>query len=179
MNEALEIVPYDPIWPEAFFAERDQIAAVLGKLAVRIDHHGSTSVPGLAAKPIIDIQVSVQRLQPIEDYRALLDQLGYVHVRHPDDSFCPFFHRPADWPHTNHVHVVASGGPEERRTLAFRDYLRQHPGVSREYEKLKRELLPQHTSATFAARQAYAEAKTAFVTRITEMALAQGFPNEL
>ena len=179
MGKALEIVPYDPAWPEAFSAERDQIAAVMRELAVRIDHHGSTSIPGLAAKPIIDIQVSVRRLQPLENYRARLEQLGYVHVPHPDDSFCPFFHRPAIWPHTHHVHVVESGGTEERRTLAFRDYLRERPGVAHEYENLKRELVPVHGAATFDTRQAYADAKTAFITRITEWAFVEGFPREL
>jgi GrpB-like predicted nucleotidyltransferase (UPF0157 family) len=179
MGEVLTIVPYDPAWPGAFSAERDQIAAVLGNLAVRIDHNGSTSVRGLGAKPVIDIQVSVRRLQPIEEYAARLAQLGYVRVPHPDDSFCPFFHRPAAWPHTHHVHVVHSGGAEERRTLAFRDYLREHPEVAREYEELKRGLAPLHSATTFGSRQAYADAKTRFITRITDRALAEGLPREL
>jgi GrpB-like predicted nucleotidyltransferase (UPF0157 family) len=179
MGEALEIMPYDPAWPDAFSAERAQIAAVLGTLAVRIDHNGSTSVRGLAAKPVIDIQVSVRRLQPIEEYAARLAKLGYVHVPHPDDAFCPFFHRPAGWPHTHHVHVVQSGGAEERRTLAFRDYLREHPGVAHEYEELKRGLALLHSAGTFGSGQPYADAKTTFVTRITERALAEGLPREL
>jgi GrpB-like predicted nucleotidyltransferase (UPF0157 family) len=179
MGVPLQIVPYDHRWPAAFTEERDQIAAVLRERAVRIDHHGSTAVPGLAAKPIIDIQVSVRRLQPIEDYRAGLERLGYVHVPHPDDSFSPFFHRPACWPHTHHVHVVEAGGTEERRTLAFRDYLREHPEVAHEYEKLKRDLASRYRAATFESRQAYADAKTALVTRITDRALAEGFPTEL
>jgi GrpB-like predicted nucleotidyltransferase (UPF0157 family) len=179
MDEALEIVPYDPSWPDAFSLERSRIAAVLGDLAVRIDHHGSTSVPDLAAKPVIDIQVSVRRLQPIEDYAARLTQLGYVHVPHPDDSFCPFFHRPAAWPHTHHVHVAQSVGAEERQTLAFRDYLREHSEVAREYADLKRGLAPLHSAATFDSRQAYADAKTEFVTRVTERAVAEGLPRDL
>ena len=179
MGEALEIVPYDPARPNAFSTERDRIAALLRDLVVRIDHHGSTSVPGLAAKPVIDIQVSVRRLQPIDVCAALLAELGYVHVPHPDDAFCPFFHRPAGWPHTHHVHVVQWGGAEERRTLAFRDYLREHAGVAHDYEDLKRGLAPQHSAETFGARQAYAAAKTDFVSRITERALAEGFPREL
>jgi GrpB-like predicted nucleotidyltransferase (UPF0157 family) len=174
MGETLEIVPYDPAWPEAFSAERDRLAAAMGDLAVRIDHHGSTAVPGLAAKPVIDIQISVADLGRLEEYTARLAQLGYVHVPHPDDAFCPFFHRAAAWPHTHHVHLVRSGGAEERQTLAFRDYLRQHPEAARAYESLKRELAPQHGAATFDSRQAYADAKTAFVTRITDQALAEG-----
>lgn len=178
MSDAIEIVPYDPAWPRAFAAERDRIAARLGDVAVRIDHHGSTAVPGLAAKPVIDIQVSVRRLQPLTEYAAPLARLGYVHVPHPDDAFCPFFHRPAAWPHTHHVHVVQSGGAEERRTLAFRDYLRAHPEAAREYEQLKRRLAPLHGAATFASRQAYADAKTEFVTRTTDRALGAGLPHD-
>jgi len=172
-------VPYDLAWPRAFSAERDRIAAALGDVAVRIDHNGSTSVRGLAAKPVIDIQVSVRRLQPIEEYGRRLAQLGYVHVPHPDDSFCPFFHRPAAWPHTHHVHVVQLGGAEERRTLAFRDYLREHPDVARGYEELKRRLAPLYSAATLDSRQAYADAKQGFITGITDRALADGLPRDL
>jgi len=174
--DALHIVDYDPAWPAAFAAERRRIATALGNVAVRIDHHGSTSVPGLAAKPIIDVQVSVERLEPLATYAEPLATIGYVHVPHADDAFCPFFHRPATWPHTHHVHVVESGGAEERRTLAFRDYLRAHPDVARDYAVLKRGLAAHHAASTFASRQAYADAKTEFVTRATARALAAGLP---
>jgi GrpB-like predicted nucleotidyltransferase (UPF0157 family) len=176
--ETIQIVAYDPKWPCAFSAERDRIAAALDALALRIDHNGSTSVPGLAAKPIIDIQVSVLQLQPLETFAAPLRSLGYVHVPHPDDSFCPFFHKPATWPHTHHVHVVESGAAEERRTLAFRDYLREHPESARRYEDLKRKLASQHSASDFSSREAYAEAKTEFITSITERALAEGYPRQ-
>jgi GrpB-like predicted nucleotidyltransferase (UPF0157 family) len=175
----LEIVPYDAAWPGAFAAERERIANALSGLALRIDHHGSTAVPGLAAKPIIDIQVSVRRLRPLEQYTGALARLGYVHVVHPDDAFCPFFHRPAAWPHTHHVHVVEAGGTEERRTLAFRDYLRGHSEAASAYADLKRRLAASHTADDFASRQAYADAKTEFVTRITDCALADGLPHDL
>ena len=178
MSDTLEVVPFDPEWTASFAAERDRIAAALGAVAMRIDHHGSTSVPGLAAKPIIDIQVSVRSLQPLDAYSVGLMREGYVHVPHPDDAFCVFFHKPAEWPYTHHVHVVQSGGIEEQRTLAFRDYLRDHPDVARAYQDLKRRLAPQYLAADFASRQAYADAKTAFVSEITERALADGYPHE-
>lgn len=176
MSPALEVVPYDPTWPHAFAVERDRIVETLGAIAVRVEHHGSTAVPGLAAKPVIDIQVSVRTLHPIDAYRPLLTRIGYVHVPHPDDDRCPFFHRPEAWPHTHHIHVVELGSDEERRTLAFRDYLREHPEVATEYEGLKRELAAGQRDATFASREAYAEAKGAFVGRITDLALAEGLP---
>lgn len=179
MGERLEVVPYDPGWPAAFSAERARIAAILRDLAIRIDHHGSTSVPGLAAKPIIDIQVSVARLRPLEIYETRLASLDYVHVAHADDAVCPFFHRPAGRPHTHHVHLVRSGSAEERRTLAFRDYLRARPGVARAYEALKRELAHRHAVATPESHEAYADDKTAFVVRVTQQALAEGCAKDL
>jgi GrpB-like predicted nucleotidyltransferase (UPF0157 family)/ubiquinone/menaquinone biosynthesis C-methylase UbiE len=171
----IDIVPYDPDWPRAFEAERDRIQRALGDRARRIDHHGSTAVPGLAAKPVIDIQISVDVLHPIDAYAPALASLGYVHVPHADDAFCPFFHRPAEWPHSHHVHVVAAGGAEERRTLAFCDYLRAHPDTAREYEARKRQLAAVHRGADCSAHQAYADGKTAFVERILDAATVDAY----
>jgi len=99
-----------------------------------------------------------------------------VHVAHPDDSFCPFFHRPQHWPHSHHVHLVEAGGAEERRTLAFRDYLREHPSAAREYEHLKRDLARKLAVTSDQLRKAYARAKTNFIERIVAMALDDGYP---
>ena len=172
----LEVLPYDVHWPAEFEVEAARLRAALGSIALRVDHHGSTSIPGLAAKPIIDIQVSVAALQPIAAYSACLQAVGYVHLPHPDDSFCPFFYRPHRWPHSHHVHVVQAGGVEERRTLAFRDYLREHPDVAREYEQLKRGLAAQFAAAGHEAREAYARAKSDFIERIIGKALRSGHP---
>jgi GrpB-like predicted nucleotidyltransferase (UPF0157 family) len=177
-DQTLEVVPYDSAWPAAFEAEALRLLTALGALACRIDHNGSTSVPGLAAKPIIDIQLSVVALQPIAAYRDRLRMVGYVHVPHPDDSFCPFFHRPSQWPHSHHVHVVESGGAEERRTLAFRDYLRDHDAVAGEYARLKEALARRLVPATSEAREAYAQGKAVFIERIVEQALSAGYPRD-
>jgi GrpB-like predicted nucleotidyltransferase (UPF0157 family) len=175
----LEVAPYVPGWPATFDAEAIRIRSALGTLALRIDHNGSTAIPGLASNPIIDFLVSVAALQPIASYGEPLRAIGYFHVPHPDDTFCPFFHRPRRWPHSHHVHVVESGGVEERRTLAFRDYLRDHPTAAREYEHLKRELARQLAPTTSESREAYARAKTDFIERIVAMALRDGYPREL
>ena len=179
MGEHLRVVPYDPSWPREFEAERDRIAVALGNLALRIDHKGSTAVPGLAAKPIIDIQISVEQLHPMAAYAPCLAQLGYEHLPHADDAFCPFFHRPSDWPHTHHVHVVQADGDEERCILAFRDYLREHRSLASQYEDLKLRLAPHYSAAEFSSRQAYVDAKGEFVNRITQLALARGYPRDL
>lgn len=176
MNKQLQILPYNPRWVVEFEAERDRIAHVIGDLAIRSEHNGSTAVPGLEAKLIIDIQISVKRLQPIRCYAEPLATLGYFHVPHVDDAFCPFFHRPSEWPHTHHVHVVEAGGQEERRTLAFRDFLREHSDVAGQYAALK------HRFAAFAvptdadSREAYANAKSEFIKRVVQIALRAGYP---
>ena len=169
---------YDPDWPAAFAAEAIQIRRALGDLALRIDHNGSTSVPGLSAKPIIDIQVSVASLRPIATFESRLQAIGYLHLPHPDDSFCPFFYKPRQWPHSHHIHLVAAGGDEERRTLAFRDYLREHPAAAHEYEQLKRELARKTVATSDDSREAYARAKTNFIERIVATALSQGYPQD-
>jgi GrpB-like predicted nucleotidyltransferase (UPF0157 family)/ubiquinone/menaquinone biosynthesis C-methylase UbiE len=164
---------HDPDWAAQFERERARLVHALGPLALRIDHHGSTAVPGLAAKPIIDIQISVASLKPIEAYARPLALCGYVHHPHDDDSFAPYFHRPASWPHSHHVHVVQAESDEARRTLAFRDYLRAHPESAREYESLKRELAARFVGDDAESREGYAAAKTSFVTAIVERALAE------
>ena len=179
MSQQLQILTYDPRWAFEFEVERDRIAGALGQLAHRIDHNGSTAVPGLEAKPIIDIQVSVEQLNPIQAYADPLARLGYRHVAHPDDAVCPFFHRPSEWPHSHHVHVVESSGVEERRTLAFRDYLRDHSDVAHEYGVLKRRLAALYDAGKPADREMYAIAKTEFINRVVQIALAQGYPREL
>jgi GrpB-like predicted nucleotidyltransferase (UPF0157 family) len=172
----IEIVPYDLRWPAVFETEADRLRGALGPLALRIDHNGSTAVPGLAAKPIIDIQVSVASLQPLAPYRDRLASIGYVHAPHADDVFCPFFHRPAGWPHTHHVHLVRSGSEEERRTLAFRDYLRDHAAARDEYEALKRKLACEFTADSAESREGYAIAKSELVERLIAAAFAAGYP---
>ena len=179
MVQRLQVSAYDPRWVLEFEVERDRIARVLGELACRIDHNGSTAVPGLEAKPIIDIQVSVEHLHAIRVYAEPLAALGYVHVAHVDDAVCPFFHRPREWPHTHHIHVVQSGGQEERRTLAFRDFLREHSDVAREYATLKKQLASLVDAADSSTREAYANAKSEFIDRVVQIALAAGYPRRL
>src|SRR6476646_10828293 len=162
----IRIVAYDPDWPRQFEAERARLQDTIGAVALRIDHHGSTAVPGLAAKPIIDIQISVARLRPADLYSEPLRRAGYTHMPHADDSFAPFFHRPAEWPHTHHVHVVESGTAEERRTLAFRDFLRSHSEPPRESDALKRALAERFGGGDAESREAYATSKTGFVDAV-------------
>jgi GrpB-like predicted nucleotidyltransferase (UPF0157 family) len=123
----IEIVDRDPNGSTDYQLESDRLLRALGRTAIRIDHVGSTSIPGLGAKPIIDIQISVEALEPVDAYREPLARAGYRRGTHPDDDNYPFFHKPESWPHTHHVHVCVVAGVPERNHLAFCSYLRHHP----------------------------------------------------
>jgi GrpB-like predicted nucleotidyltransferase (UPF0157 family) len=176
LEDPIVLFPYDRGWPGAFEAEARRIASALGPALVRIDHVGSTAVPGLAAKPVIDIQVSVRALHPLEPHLLPLIAIGYTHVPHPDDAVYPFLHRPSSWPHSHHAHLCEAGGSEERRHLAFRDFLREHPQEAAAYADEKRRLALLFSSGSFESRNAYAEAKSAFILPAILRALGLGYP---
>lgn len=171
----IRIVDYDPAWPARFVAEAGQLRRVLGARALRIDHVGSTSVPGLAAKPVIDIQVSVAPLQPAAAYAQALGQLGYSFItRGCFDLVYPFFQKPGDWPSTHHVHLCEAGGEQERLHLAFRDQLRLQPLLAADYVRLKRQLAAVHGGSTDEARERYSLGKTDFVSAALQQAAQRG-----
>jgi GrpB-like predicted nucleotidyltransferase (UPF0157 family) len=168
------IAPYDPAWPVQFAAEAERIRQVFGTLALRIEHVGSTSVPGLAAKPVIDIQVSVPWLEPLNSHRTRLTDLGYTHFPLGEfDLVYPFFKRPAAWPSSHHVHLCVSGSEQERNHLAFRDYLRRHPATAAEYVGLKRTLAAVHDGLSMESQERYSLAKTEFVRSVLRRAFAE------
>jgi GrpB-like predicted nucleotidyltransferase (UPF0157 family) len=173
----IKIVAYDPAWPAHFEAEASKLRATFGELALRIEHVGSTSVPGLAAKAVIDIQVSVASLASPERFLPLLAQLGYLHVPMGDfDLVYPWFVKPHDWPSTHHVHLCVQGDEQERRHLAFRDHLRCHPEVAAEYVALKRSLAAANHGRTLESRECYSLSKTGFVESVLARALAMPPP---
>ena len=169
------ISEYDAKWRVLFEEEAHRLRTAFGSVALRIEHVGSTSVPGLAAKPIIDIQVSVASLVPHGRYVDTMATLGYRHVALGDfDLVYPFFHKPAEFPGTHHVHLCDAGGEQEWKHLAFRNYLRAHPHVAREYEALKHELARAHDGVTLQSGQAYSLSKSEFVANVLRAALASG-----
>lgn len=110
IDPAIRIVDYDPRWPAMFEREALNLRDSLGGFAIRIDHVGSTAVPGLAAKPVIDINVSVRDLRQVDTYRVPLEDLGYLFGPHPESPDLHFFGKPAERPRTFHVHVCEAGG---------------------------------------------------------------------
>jgi 16S rRNA processing protein RimM len=157
---AIEVVDYDAEWPNAFEAEAERLRTALGDVAVRIDHVGSTSVPGLAAKPNVDIQVSVPDVSHREAYAKPLTALGYEYVPDPEFPDYPFFGWPsAQVPRTFNLHVCQAGSENERRHLAFRDRLRNDPVARDDYAALKRELALKHGNDI----EGYIAGKDAFI----------------
>jgi GrpB-like predicted nucleotidyltransferase (UPF0157 family) len=128
-----QVVPYDPAWPALFEELRRELESALGEVAMRIEHVGSTSVPGLAAKPVIDIQVSVATVENADAYRKPIEALGYTLHVFPGFEDYPLFERQGV-----HVHICSAGSSHEARHLAVRDYLRAHPDEARAYEAEKR-----------------------------------------
>ncbi|NLX11785.1 MAG: GrpB family protein [Chloroflexi bacterium] len=166
-NESFELAPYNPEWPELFARESVLIADVIGEAVIEIEHIGSTSVPGLAAKPIIDIMLVVESFAPIEEYRRRLEPLGYHHHSHEDDADRLFFWK--GMPRTHHLHIVEYATWEHQRHILFRDYLRTHPDIARLYEEIKREL----SGAFHHNRPAYTKGKTAFIKSIMARAVEE------
>lgn len=167
-DPAVRIVDYDPGWPEEAGRELERVGEALGDVAVRLDHVGSTSVPGLAAKPIIDLQASVAALQPQAAYVEPLEAIGYLFVPFATAPEYHFFGKPPERPRTHHLHVCLAGSFEELRHLAVRDYLRTHPDEAARYEGVKRESARRHPED----RLAYMEGKEAIVMDLERRALA-------
>lgn len=158
------VAPYDPAWPQLFTEEAARIREAFGHRALRIEHVGSTSVPGLAAKPVIDIQVSVQSLEPRHLHWVLLEQLGYTHFSLGEfDLVYPFFKRPVGWPSTHHVHLCSSGSEQERNHLIFRDYLRGNAEAAAKYVELKRKLAALHDGLTMESQEQYSLSRSEFI----------------
>jgi GrpB-like predicted nucleotidyltransferase (UPF0157 family) len=163
---------HDPDWPARFEEEARRLRAAFGSSALRIEHVGSTSIPGIAAKPVIDIQVSVASLAPHGRFVDTMASLGYRHEDLGDfDRVYPFFHRPAEGPATHHVHLCEARGEQERRHLTFRDHLRAHPRTAARYEALKRELARTHDASTLQSREAYSLAKSGFIADVLRAAM--------
>ncbi|MGW6442484.1 GrpB family protein [Lentzea sp. NPDC055074] len=165
-NAPITLEEYDPRWPRWYAVEEAKIRAALGPVAVRVEHCGSTSVPGLAAKPLIDVVLVVPDSDDEDAYVPALVRAGYyLRVREPGW----FGHRllKGTVPNVN-MHVFSPGCVEVDRMLAFRDRLRSHDEDREEYERVKRELAVR----TWERVQDYADAKTQVVRRITLRALA-------
>jgi GrpB-like predicted nucleotidyltransferase (UPF0157 family) len=158
------IEPYDPGWPMRFESERQLLTPVLAPWLVGpIEHVGSTAVPGLPAKPIIDIMAAVLDLASSVPARGPLKTLSYCYFDYRADVM-HWFCKPSDLERTHHLHLVPFNSPLWRDRLAFRDCLRADAAIRRTYTELKRTLAARHRDD----REAYTEAKTDFIRGVIE-----------
>ena len=160
----IQVVPYDPAWRLTFTDRRDRLERVLGSIALGIHHVGSTSVPGLAAKPIVDVMVCVPELEREDAYVPGIESLGLAFRSR--DRLHRYFRPAQGRPYDVHVHVCERDGRFARDHLLFRDYLRNHRAACEAYEAAK------HEAARVWAddRWAYTEAKTGVILDLLEEA---------
>ncbi len=161
MSDAIVIVEYNPAWPSEFVRLRDRAQAALGDIAVAIEHVGSTAVPGLPAKDLIDMVVVVESDEDVDEAIARLAAIGYRARGNLGVEGREAFWWPKD-EKRHHLYVSPTTSAELHAQVAFRDRLRAEPAIAREYVALKRELAARHRDD----RLAYTEAKTEFVEAV-------------
>ncbi len=167
LSERVELRDHDPSWAELFESERLLLAQVFGERAAAIEHIGSTSVPDLCAKPIVDILVGLRELELTDDDVAGMVDLGYEYLGEYGLPGRLFFRKGE--PRTHNVHVVEHGGMHWERQLIFRDALRTDPEERRAYDQFKRRL-----AAEGHPREVYTELKTPFIQEVEKRARARG-----
>jgi GrpB-like predicted nucleotidyltransferase (UPF0157 family) len=139
-TQPVEVVDYDQQWPQRYAEERDRIASVIGDAAVAIEHVGGTAVPGLPAKPVIDLMVGVADIERAGPAVAGLINLGYEYIPEFETQLPDRRYFRRGTPESHHVHMVPVSSDYWSDHLLFRDYLRTHPQAAEEYGKLKRGL---------------------------------------
>ena len=157
----IRLAPYDPAWPRRYAGERDRLRAALGPPVPDLEHIGSTAVPGLGAKPILDIMAGVPDLGIAAEWIPSLASLGYRYLPDAERAIPDrrFFVRRRGGARIVHLHLVERPGPFWERHLRFRDLLRAQPATAAAYDRLKRAL-----ALRFAHdREAYTDGKTAFI----------------
>jgi len=162
------VVIYNPEWPKMFQQEADKIAAVFGRELVDIHHIGSTAVPGLRAKPIIDMMPVVRTIDKADRFNAAMQQLGYEARGENGIAGRRYFSKGGDEDRSHHVHVFGQDNPEVARHLDFRDYLIAHPAEARQYAKIKIALAHQFPHDIYG----YMDGKDAFIKTIIQKAQA-------
>lgn len=165
-DEVVSLHDYDPAWPARFQSEARILTEALRPWITGGVHHvGSTAIPGLAAKPVVDIMVGVADLDSSRPCIDLLAELDYCYAPYRPDVM-HWFCKPSPARRTHHLHLVPAGSQRFTDVLAFRDYLRAHPDTVRQYQQLKQQLATRHAHD----RNAYTDGKSAMVAAITKNA---------
>jgi GrpB-like predicted nucleotidyltransferase (UPF0157 family) len=165
-DERVRLVPHNIEWAARFEEEAERIQAVIGRWIVGGIHHvGSTAVPQLVAKPIIDIAVGVESLESSRACIGLLGEIQYIYAPYRADVM-HWFCKPSPARRTHHLHLIPTGSRRLKDELVFRDYLRAHPDRAAEYGVLKSKLAIEHADD----RDRYTRAKAGFVETLTAIA---------
>ena len=162
----VELVPHNPEWEKLADQEAKCILDCLSIPVVGIYHIGSTSVPGIKAKPILDFVMEVENMEVLIQERSKLEEIGYVSKGEYGIPGRQFFTKDTQGERTHHLHVFQSGHPDIERHLVFRDYLRANPEAARAYEKLKEQLAERFPDKS----NMYTEAKSDFILSMDEVA---------
>ncbi|QBK04919.1 GrpB family protein [Hylemonella gracilis] len=175
IHEEVRLFPHDPAWPQAYAAERLRLLSVLPGVFIDVQHVGSTAVPGLAAKPIIDILASVTSMAVAESVIAPLCAVGYTTSAEYNATLSDrkWLMRWADGRRTHHLHVAVHDGPVWREWLRFRDALRAQPALAARYAEWKADCAGKHPRD----REAYTQAKAEFIRAVTKT-LAVSHPSQ-
>ncbi|AJY76202.1 GrpB family protein [Paenibacillus beijingensis] len=161
MKDPVIIEPYNEEWPAIFFELGKRIKEAIGDHAIRVDHIGSTAVPGLAAKPVIDVQISIRDINHFDLVKDGLETIGFRYIQDNPDRTKRYFREQPGMRRT-HIHVREHGSWAEQFNLLFRDYLRTHEKEREEYADLKKKL-----SLIFRnQREQYVEGKTELIWNI-------------
>ncbi|MEK8127658.1 GrpB family protein [Paenibacillus filicis] len=165
--QQVTVSAYDPLWADQYEAESKQIVQALDGIVIGMEHIGSTAIPGLAAKPVIDMMAGVQLLEDVTDlYKDRLREIGYEFVDHAHFPERRFF-RKGQWrAGTHHLHIYAYGSDHWNNQLLFKQYVTKYPEVLEAYSELKKGLEARHK----ADRVAYTEAKAPFIEEILRKA---------
>ncbi len=163
----VEIVRYDPAWKGAFRDEEKALRQILGQELLEIHHIGSTAVPGMKAKPVIDILVVVKDIRMVDSFNERMSTLGYLAMGEYGIKGRRYFTK-GGLRRTHHLHVFQEGSPEVERHLRFRDFMIAHPRVAQEYAELKSGLALRFPTDI----ESYCDGKDAFIKDIDERARA-------
>jgi GrpB-like predicted nucleotidyltransferase (UPF0157 family) len=167
MGRKVILSPHNPLWIEQYEAEAVRLTAVFQPILVAMHHIGSTAIPGIQAKPIIDIMVVVTWMTAVDPLIQPMAGLGYISKGENGIPGRHYFRRGSDEHHTHHIHVYAENHPEIARHLNFRDYLCHHPAAAAAYDTLKVGLAQQFQHEV----SQYTQKKTAFIETIDTKAL--------
>ena len=163
----VEVVPHDPQWRDAFEAEAKHVAAALGENVVAIHHIGSTAIPNIYAKPVIDLLVEVRDITEVDGQSSAMESLGYEVMGEYGIPGRRYFRKDnQEGIRTHNIHAFEAGSAEVERHLAFRDYMIAHPGDAQRYSELKRKLAEEHPQSI----DGYMDGKDGFIKEMDRRA---------